>query len=181
MSEKTAVRTSRPAKDRLSDETLETSRLVLEFLHAAYATRHADGGSPDAGGAPDAARRSRGPRPVVVSPHAIRAAIHVYTHGERTVGQLASGLGISYGWASRVVEELGAAHYVTRERDADDRRVVRVKLNPDVREEVERAYQWRSNDVEEALKPLAECEREAVRAFLRRMTDLLREGQSERP
>jgi len=54
------------------------------------------------------------------------------------VGQLASGLGISYGWASRVVEELEAAHYLVRERDTDDRRVVRVRLNPDAVDEVER-------------------------------------------
>jgi DNA-binding MarR family transcriptional regulator len=180
MAEKTMVRSSRPAQDRMSSDTLETSRLVLEFLHAAYATRHGDG-EPSDGGGPLESRRGRGPTGVLVSPHAIRAAIHVYTHGERTVGQLASGLGISYGWASRVVEELGAARYVTRERDADDRRVVRVKLNPDVRDEVERAYQWRFNDVDEALDPLGEAEREAVRVFLRRMTDLLRVGQSERP
>jgi DNA-binding MarR family transcriptional regulator len=181
MAEKTTVGTGHPTADRLSGDTLETSRLMLEFLHAAYASRNADGDSAGDAGAVGAARRRDGTVSMPVSPHAIRAAIHVYTHGERTVGQLASGLGISYGWASRVVEELGAARYVTRERDADDRRVVRVRLNPAAREEVERAYQWRLNNVEEALHPLAESEREAVRVFLRRMTDLLHTGQSERP
>jgi DNA-binding MarR family transcriptional regulator len=175
------VGTNRLAGGRLSDEALGTSRLVMEFLHAAYAARHADGDLPAAGGVLDPARRGPGMTSVLVSPHALRAAIHLYTNGERTVGQLASGLGISYGWASRVVEELAAAHYVTRERDAEDRRVVRVKLNPDMRDEVERAYQWRINDIEEALEPLDESEREAVRVFLRRMTDLLHNGQSERP
>jgi len=73
-----------------------------------------------------------------LSSHAVRAAIHVYQHGERTVGQLASGLGISYGWASRVVEEMEKAGYLTRERDDDDRRVVRVRLNPAKMGEIER-------------------------------------------
>jgi len=77
------------------------------------------------------------------------------------------------------VEELEAYRYVTRERDPEDRRVVRVRLNPDALEHVERAYRWRGRAVEEALEPLSESEREAVRAFLRRLTGLLREGQPQ--
>jgi DNA-binding MarR family transcriptional regulator len=79
------------------------------------------------------------------------------------------------------VEELEAAHYLVRERDTDDRRVVRVRLNPDAVDEVERAYSWRGRAVEGALEPLSDSEREAVRIFLRRVIDLLREGQPERP
>ena len=90
--------------------------------------------------------------------------------------QIASGLGISYGWASRVVEELEKVGYVVRERDATDRRVVRVRMNPDALEEVERAYHWRGRAVEEAMRPLSDDEREAVRSFLRRLSGLLREG-----
>jgi DNA-binding MarR family transcriptional regulator len=170
------------ADDQVSEGALETSRLLVEFLHAAYATRHLEQGeaSGDGTGA-DRRDRSHGTASAAVSTHAVRAAIHVYQHGERTVGQLAVGLGISYGWASRVVDELEAAHYLVRERDANDRRVVRVRLNPDVVEEVERAYRWRGRAVEEALEPLDDSEREAVRLFLRRVVDLLREGQPERP
>jgi DNA-binding MarR family transcriptional regulator len=93
------------------------------------------------------------------------------------VGQLATGLGISYGWASRVVEELEAAGYAIRERDTEDRRVVRVRLDPRKIDEVERAYQWRGDTVRAALAPLNDSERDAVRAFLRRLTDLLREEE----
>jgi DNA-binding MarR family transcriptional regulator len=159
-----------------TDSTLETSRLLVEFLHAAYATRRldADGAEGAAGGA-----TTGGSPPVAVSTHAVRAAIHVYQHGERTVGQLAAGLGISYGWASRVVEELEAAGYAIRERDTDDRRVVRVRLNPAKTEEVERAYEWRGQTVRAALAPLGDSEREAVRLFLRRLTDLLRDDETE--
>jgi len=168
--------------DRLSDETLETSRLLVEFLHAAYATRHEDDaelGRAEAGDETAAERHGR--LPASISSHAIRAAIHVHQHGERTVGQLASGLGISYGWASRVAEELEAANYITRDRDTGDRRVVRVRLNPAVREEVERAYQWRSRAVEEALKPLSESGRDSVRSFLRLLTEILRAGAADNP
>lgn len=179
-----------PARTRISDEALETSKLLVEFLHATYATRrrrfdedgddaggaHGGTGVRREGGAPGADSGSGRPE---MSPHAIRAAIHIYRHGERTVGQLASGLGISYGWASRVVDELEAAHYLVRERDTADRRVVRVRLDKTALEEVERAYAWHGEAVSDALGPLTESERAAVRLFLRRVTDLMREGRPD--
>ena len=175
MVDKTPVAVERQPASLLSEDTLETSRLLLEFLHAAYATRHLDEDAAEG----DSGRAHGTPTPALSS-HAVRAAIHVYQNGERTVGQLASGLGVSYGWASRIVEEMGTAGYVIRERDADDRRVVRVRLNPERVEEVERAYRWRGRAVEEALEPLSQPEREAVRLFLRRVTERLRGGLPER-
>jgi DNA-binding MarR family transcriptional regulator len=180
--DKILVQPGEQAGTRISDEAVETSRLLVEFLHAAYATRRLDAADTD--DSPAVADPVLGAQSTAVhratppggSVHAVRAAIHVYQHGERTVGQLASGLGISYGWASRIVEELEAHGYVIREQDAVDRRIVRVRLNPDALEEVERAYRWRGRAVEEALATLAEPERGAVRAFLRRLTELLREG-----
>jgi DNA-binding MarR family transcriptional regulator len=166
-------------RERISDETLETGKLLIEFLHATYATRRqradaeeaaAEGGSPLATGA-----TARTP----MSAHAVRAAIHIYQHGDRTVGQIAGGLGISYGWASRVVDELEAAHHIVRERDEADRRVVRVRLDPESRAEVERAYAWRAEAVQRALEPLTDEERSAVRMFLRRLVDSLREADPE--
>jgi DNA-binding MarR family transcriptional regulator len=179
---KSPITSDGAAKGRPSDTALETSRMLVEFLHAAYATRHSEAdqvGGADArmpgAGMPGRARGTSAD----VSTHAVRAAIHVYRHGDRTVGQVASGLGISYGWASRVVEELESNGYLIRERDADDRRIVRVRLNPEKLDEVERAYEWRGRAVEEALEPLSEPEREAVRVFLRRVTELLRAGAAE--
>jgi DNA-binding MarR family transcriptional regulator len=171
-----------PAKTRISDEALDTGKLLIEFLHATYATRRqrVDAGladpAVDASGQPvDGALTARSP----MSAHAVRAAIHIYQHGERTVGQLASGLGISYGWASRVVEELEAAGYVIRERDESDHRVVRVRLDENAMVEVERAYAWRGEAVAKALEPLSETERAAVRLFLRRVVDLLRQDDPQ--
>jgi DNA-binding MarR family transcriptional regulator len=167
---------------QISDQALETSRLLVEFLHAAYATRKLDaegeGGAPIAGGGDGDREGAHAKTSGDVSTHAVRAAMHVHQHGERTVGQLASGMGISYGWASRVVDELEAAGYLIRERDSADRRIVRVRLNPAMRAEVERAYRWRGRAVEEALEPLGETEREAVRLFLRRVTELLLANRS---
>jgi len=169
--------------EQLSGETIETSRLLVEFLHAAYATRHEDDAAEvaEAGTSGETAAERHARPPAAVSSHAVRAAIHIYQHGERTVGQLASGLGISYGWASRVADELEAAHYVVREHDASDRRVVRLKLNPEALGEVERAYRWRGQAVQEALEPLSDAERETVRLFLRRITGILRAGDVDNP
>jgi DNA-binding MarR family transcriptional regulator len=165
--------------DMLSDSAIETSRLLMEFLQAAYAVRNeTENGSPGSGHEMDGAPAG-GMRPPM-SDHAIRAAVHVYQHGERTVGQLASGLGISYGWASRVVEELEAAHFLVRSRDPHDRRVVHVRLDPAALERVEHAYRWRGRAVEQALAPLSEAEQQGVRLFLRRVIDLLRDNQAAR-
>jgi DNA-binding MarR family transcriptional regulator len=170
-------------REQLSEETVETSRLLVGFLHAAYATRHEDDAAEVAGTGPsgETAAERHARLPAAISSHAVRAAIHVYQHGELTVGQLASGLGISYGWASRIADELEAAHYVVRVRDTDDRRVVRVRLNPQALDEVERAYRWRGKEVQEALEPLSDSERDSVRLFLRRVTDLLRAGDIDNP
>ena len=173
----------RQAKTRIPDEALETSRLLVEFLHAAYATRRQrrDGSEGDGeGGVGAGATSGVGADSMPpMSPHAVRAAIHIYQHGERTVGQLASGLGISYGWASRVLEELEAAHYAVRERDASDRRVVRVRLDETALQQVEKAYAWRGGDVRHALEPLSESERAAVRLFLRRVVDAMGNGERQ--
>jgi DNA-binding MarR family transcriptional regulator len=165
----------------LSDETLETSRLLVEFLHAAYAVRRGSvDGSPAASGT-IALEASGGTTLRPISEHAVRAAIHVYQHGDRTVGQIAGGLGISYGWASRVIEELEAARYVTRVRDVDDRRVVHVQLEPSARATVEEAYRWHADAVQAALAPLSRTEQVAVRAFLRHLTAQLNDKRAGRP
>jgi DNA-binding MarR family transcriptional regulator len=175
MLDKSPVHRSDAAEPVLAEETLETSRLIVEFLHAAYATRNQDGAGLEPTGevSGHAAERSG------VSPHAVRAAMHINQHGERTIGQVSTGLGISYGWASRVVEELEQIGYVKRERDSDDRRVVRVRLVEGARDEVERAYRWHGQSVEEALSVLSRSDRAAVRTFLRRLSDVLRQESAE--
>jgi DNA-binding MarR family transcriptional regulator len=201
MASKAVAAGAGPRAHVLSSETLETCRLLVDFLHAAYAARresdlegpgeiasgpydqpaddapHSDSRSPRKRGPSEAERR--GSR--LMSSHAVRAAVHVHEHGQRTIGQLAAGLGISYGWASRVVDELEAAHYVIRERDLYDHRIVRISLDPAAIEAVERAYRWHERDVREALEPLSDDERDAVRVFLREVTGRLRKSREEHP
>jgi len=156
------------------DEAFETSRLVVELLHAARASRRA---ADVTGGAQGAT----GLREAPPSDHAIRAAIHLYQHGERTVGQLATGLGISRGWASRVAEELVERGHAEREDDPDDRRVVRLRLTDRSLAEIERAYRWRGDVVAAALAEHGPTEREAIRQFLRQVAAGLAGDASTEP
>jgi len=157
-----AVRAQPEAPGRLSEHAIETGKLIVELLNSGHATRRSE-----AAALPGSAHAH-------VSPHAIRAAIHLYQHGEMTVGELGRGLGISRGWASRVVEELELAGYLERERRLDDRRVVTIRLRPASIAEVERAYRWRGDAVEDALAPFNDAERAVIQHFLRRVVDELR-------
>jgi DNA-binding MarR family transcriptional regulator len=152
------LRGTPPPSPGLAPDVVETSELLLQLIHAA----HGAGGGPDVGHGPSAERS--------LSPHAIRAAIHIHLRGERTIGDLARGLGVSYGWASRIASELESSGLVERRTDAGDRRVVHVALAPSAVEVIEQAYRWRGGAIERALEPLDERGREAVRVFLRRAT-----------
>ena len=73
-----------------------------------------------------------------------------------------------------VRREMERAGYLQRERDPDDRRVVRVRLVPAAVERVEMVYRWRGDSVEEALEGMSPAERAAVTTFLRRFVDAAR-------
>ena len=169
-------RDSRPAPaPPLSADAFEISRQLIELIHVAYATRSADT-------APAQRSTRSGPADVLRAPsdHAVRAAIYVYQHGDRTVGELAQGLGISYGWASRVVSELEETGHVVRQPDPGDRRVVHVSLTPAAADMVERAYRWRGDAVERALARLDDDGRRTVTTFLRDVTRELADAGRER-
>ena len=159
-------------------DALEISRLLVEVLQLGHVGRR--GGSPAGGaaatipGALEAASAAGSARGGQLTSHVIRAAIHVYDNGPQTISQLAAGMGVSQGWASRVVDEMERAGYLARERDPDDRRVVRVRLVPAAVERVEMAYRWRGDSVEEALEGMSPAERTAVAAFLHRFVDAAR-------
>ncbi len=175
-----------PSRPPVGAEALETSRLVVDLVHAAlsaggpsYGRRTPDAPAPasaeEAVGTGAAGTEGtppiHGDRPTHLSPHAVRASVAIYQHGQCTVGELAATLGISLGWASRIAEELEARGYAVRERSAEDRRVVRLRLSERALEEVDRAYRWRGDAVERALEPLDAAGREAVRGFLRRLAE----------
>lgn len=160
----------------LGRAAVEISKLLVEVLQVGHAGRRgaADAGATTHGTADAPTVHDPGRRVGPLSSHVIRAAIHIYGDGPQTIGQLAAGLGVSQGWASRVVDEMQRAGYVVRERDPGDRRVVRVSLAPAAVERVERAYRWRGDAVEAALEGMSPRERTAVAAFLRRFVDEVR-------
>jgi DNA-binding MarR family transcriptional regulator len=159
-------------------DALEISRLLVEVLQLGHMGRR---GGPAGGGdtaaiprAHEAATGAHAARGGPVTSHVIRAAIHVYDNGPQTISQLAAGMGVSQGWASRVVDEMERAGYLERERDPDDRRVVRVRLVPAAVERVEMVYRWRGDSVEEALEGMSPADRATVTAFLHRFVDAAR-------
>jgi DNA-binding MarR family transcriptional regulator len=156
-----------------ADDTRRIARLVVDLLHTASATRRDESMVPghDAGRRAPAHGIGDGRPPV--SPQAVRAAVLVYEMEEATVGGIAAGLGISAGWASRLVEELEERGYVVRERDQADRRVVRIRLSADAVEGVSRVYRWRDEAVERALAGLDGDGRTAVRRFLAALVEEL--------
>jgi len=167
-------------------EALEISRLLVEVLQVGHVGRRPANDPAAAASAHAAAAAAAGamttaagaPAPGTpgspVASHVIRAAIHIYAHGPRTITELATGLSISQGWASRVVDEMERAGYVDRQRDDADRRVVRVHLSPKAVERVEMAYDWRGDAVESALEGMAAGERAAIATFLRRFVETVR-------
>lgn len=163
----------------LGRDAVEISKLLVEVLQVGHVGRRsgADAGPTGDTGEMHAATPAAGVpggRPGPLSSHVIRAAIHIYGNGPQTIGQLATGLGVSQGWASRVVDEMERAGYVVRERDPDDRRVVRVSLAPAAVARVEKAYRWRGDAVEAALEGMTPHERDVVARFLRRFVDEVR-------
>ena len=159
----------------LGRAAVEISKLLVEVLQVGHVGRR---GGPDAGttsdveaGSVDAVAGNIPGHAGPISAHVIRAAIHIYGNGPQTIGQLASGLGVSQGWASRLVDEMERAGYVARERDPGDRRVVRVSLVPAAVERVEKAYRWRGDAVEAALEGMSPKDRAVIAAFLRRFVD----------
>jgi DNA-binding MarR family transcriptional regulator len=173
-----------PAATPSGREALEISKLLVEVLLVGHVGRRpggettahantADGGGFHATGSADGTGAHQG-LPEPIASHVIRAAIYVHTNGPQTIGQLAAGLGISQGWASRIVDEMERAGYLERQRDPQDRRVVRVSLVPAAVERVELAYRWRGDAVEAALQGMSAEERSAVEQFLRRFVDAAR-------
>ena len=106
-----------------------------------------------------------------LSPHQVRVVMTLVGQPGRTISELAESVGISLGWASRVVEELEAGGHVQRERDAEDRRIVRVSLTPSVQALAERTFRQRGQVVADALAALEPGERAAVRGFLERLAE----------
>ena len=140
-----------------SQETTETTRLVLELIHIGYGIRST------IAHAPLPADGSR-----AASPQAVRAAINLYLSGELSMSEIAASVGRSNAWASRAIDELIELGLAQRFQDLDDRRVFRVRLVPEAITAVEQAYNWRGDAIGRALSGLNPSMRAGVRRFLAR-------------
>ena len=146
---------------------------MLELIHAAYPSR---GRGPIDASVPahivDGQPLSRG---------AIRASIQLYQRGAVSMGELAGALGMSNGWASRVVDELVRAGLVARSSDPLDRRIVHVALTPAATDFVASAYRWRGEAIERALGGIDPDGRAAIHRFLARAIEELQPASEARP
>jgi DNA-binding MarR family transcriptional regulator len=110
--------------------------------------------------------------PATISPKLVRALLYLAQHGGKamTVGELAEGVGVSLGWASRVADELVAAGLLERVRDDRDRRVVQLQLTPRASVISSRLWSDREEAIMAALSEIFPEERAVVARFLRRLT-----------
>lgn len=107
-----------------------------------------------------------------ISPKLVRALLYLAQHGGRamTVGELAEGVGVSLGWASRVADELVAAGLLERVRDDRDRRVVQLQLTARATVVSSRLWSDREEAIVAALSEVFPEERPVIARFLRRLT-----------
>lgn len=124
--------------------------------------------------------RSAPRRGVPLSPHQVRAAMQLAHCEAMTVGELADALGVSLGWASRIADELVGLGHVERERDPQDRRVVRLRLSREARAIGDRIYADRAAVIGEALRHTSPTARRNVIAFLERLTEGMERAASDR-
>jgi DNA-binding MarR family transcriptional regulator len=101
--------------------------------------------------------------PPEVSGAQLRTLIHLAQYGPQTMGELAEGMQITMASATGLVKPLVQMGYVTRGRDANDQRVVRVGLSARAQEMADQILSDRRREVEAALSGMND---QACRDFL---------------
>jgi len=96
----------------------------------------------------------------------LRALLRIARDEGLTMGDLARHIGVSFAAATQVVDQLVELELVTRERPANDRRVVRLKLTEQAHAELDAALARRAAQVREVCAQLSPDE---ARAFARGM------------
>jgi DNA-binding MarR family transcriptional regulator len=101
----------------------------------------------------------------------VRALLYLLQHRSTAVavGDLAEGLRVSLGWASRVADELALMGFVNRVRGERDRRVVHLELTEKAIKVAERLWSDHEAAIAAALGDLLPNERATVARFLRRL------------
>jgi len=100
--------------------------------------------------------------------------------GPQTAGRLAELAGLSATSVSRLVDRLEKRGLVSRKRDAEDRRIVEVQLEPAGERLLGEAKVFRGSDLHHAVEAMSADERRRLTASLTRLVELTRELAIER-
>jgi DNA-binding MarR family transcriptional regulator len=104
----------------------------------------------------------------------MEAVVFLSHHRSATMGELADGLGISAAAASELVARLGEKGVVTRRRDAEDARVVRVALAASAERHAEELLARWGAHVEAVFAAYPGIDPGTLAAFLRALIDSLK-------
>lgn len=90
-----------------------------------------------------------------VSSAQVKALVHLSEYGPQTMGDLAEGLKITTPSATGLVNPLAEMGFVVRDRDQEDRRVVRVSLSEHAQEMAHSILDQRVTEVAAAMDDMA--------------------------
>lgn len=118
-----------------------------------------------------------------ISPKLARALFYLAQHGgcATTVGELAEGVGVSLGWASRVADELVSIGLLERVRNENDRRVVQLQLTPSATAINGRLWNEREGAITAALSEVSPEQRPVIARFFRKLASELETQASKAP
>lgn len=91
----------------------------------------------------------------------LRAVAHLYHHGRCSVGEVASGIGVTLATASELIDRLVDAEWVERQTNPADRRQVQLQLTPRAVEVGDQIHATRRESMRRALERLPEADRAA--------------------
>ncbi len=100
------------------------------------------------------------------------ALLHMDWAGPVAIGDLAARLGLAYSTTTDLVDRMEQRHYVQRERDCADKRIVRVRVLTEGRAVLAQVLEARRRFLAQALL-LEEAEREGIIGALRLLEDHL--------
>lgn len=155
------------------DERKRVMRDIIKVLPEAVMslTRSASG---DAAAMRAATGQTEATPAPTVPPGQLRALIHLAQHGAQTMGELAEGLRVTMASASGLVKPLVEVGYVTRTRDPQDRRVVRVGLSERAQAVADRIMTDRLKELETALAAMDDAACDNFLEGLERLAGLWR-------
>lgn len=86
--------------------------------------------------------------------------------GELTIGELSNRLYLAYSTTTDLVDRLERSGFVIRQRDSEDRRVVRVRLQPDGSQLIEEVIDVRRGYLNTVLETVGEDEKRQILGVL---------------